>query len=176
MSNQTRLTYCTIGILLRRLQSDPNLQDITHVVVDEVHERSVDIDFLLVILKQLLKKKNNNNSNNRNKDYPFKVILMSASANAQMFGQYFQQERDNNSNNNNNNKTRNSTNNGNTRVQLLTIPGRVFPVKEYYLEDVLSMVRYHPNQMGSGKKRGNTNNNNNNEDQQENKKSYIKGN
>ena len=44
----TRLTFCTTGILLRRLESDPDLQDVTHVVVDEVHERTQDSDFLLM--------------------------------------------------------------------------------------------------------------------------------
>ena len=37
ISDATRLEYCTTGVLLRRLQSDPNLTGITHVVIDEVH-------------------------------------------------------------------------------------------------------------------------------------------
>ena len=44
----TRLTFCTTGILLRRLESDPDLDDVTHVVVDEVHERTQDSEFLLM--------------------------------------------------------------------------------------------------------------------------------
>lgn len=42
LSNSTRLTFCTTGILLRRLESDPTLPSVTHVIVDEVHERSVE--------------------------------------------------------------------------------------------------------------------------------------
>lgn len=42
MSHSTRLTFCTIGILLQRFSSDPCLKSITHVVVDEVHERSAE--------------------------------------------------------------------------------------------------------------------------------------
>lgn len=44
----------TTGVLLRRLLLDPNLSDVSHVVVDEVHERQTNTDFLIIILKQLL--------------------------------------------------------------------------------------------------------------------------
>src|ERR1700682_1873665 len=67
VSNKTRLTFVTVGILLRQLTSDTQLNDVTHVVIDEVHERSLDIDVLLLIVKRLL---------NVNKS--IKVILMSA--------------------------------------------------------------------------------------------------
>jgi ATP-dependent RNA helicase DHX57 len=39
VSRSTRLTFCTTGILLRRLAGDPELSGVTHVIVDEVHER-----------------------------------------------------------------------------------------------------------------------------------------
>jgi HrpA-like RNA helicase len=39
MSRDTRLTFCTTGILLRRLVADPTLRGVSHVVIDEVHER-----------------------------------------------------------------------------------------------------------------------------------------
>jgi len=41
----------TTGVLLRRLIGDAALAGTTHVIVDEVHERSLDSDFLLVLLK-----------------------------------------------------------------------------------------------------------------------------
>jgi hypothetical protein len=37
----TRLLFCTTGILLRRLAGDPALAGVTHVLVDEVHERTL---------------------------------------------------------------------------------------------------------------------------------------
>ncbi|KAG0001580.1 hypothetical protein BGZ79_004460 [Entomortierella chlamydospora] len=74
----TKLLFCTTGILLRRLHSDPTLQNITHVMVDEVHERSVDSDFLLIILRDLVRKR---------KD--LKLILMSATINSELFSGYF---------------------------------------------------------------------------------------
>lgn len=78
ISKATRLTFCTTGILLRRLQSDPNLANVSHIIIDEVHERSEESDFLLAILKDLLKKRKN-----------LRVILMSATLNATLFSEYF---------------------------------------------------------------------------------------
>ncbi|XP_037931792.1 uncharacterized protein LOC119666584 [Teleopsis dalmanni] len=78
ISPSTRLTFCTTGILLRRLMSDPLLDTITHIIVDEVHERSEESDFLLMILKNLLKERQD-----------LKVILMSATLNAKLFSEYF---------------------------------------------------------------------------------------
>lgn len=100
MSKKTQLRFVTAGVLLRMLQgkaqremeeedmlSDPEIQPtdssnglngITHVVVDEVHERSLDGDFLLILLKQLVKKAPN-----------IKIILMSATVDPQQFFDYF---------------------------------------------------------------------------------------
>lgn len=78
ISKATRLTFCTTGILLRRLQSDPTLSSVSHIIIDEVHERSEESDFLLAILKDLLKVRKN-----------LRVILMSATLNASLFSNYF---------------------------------------------------------------------------------------
>jgi ATP-dependent RNA helicase DHX29 len=40
-SDKTRLLFCTTGILLRKLAGDRTLNDVTHIIVDEVHERSL---------------------------------------------------------------------------------------------------------------------------------------
>lgn len=77
-SEKTRLMFCTIGTLLQRLEGDPWLEDVTHVIVDEVHERSEEINFLLMILKDALKAR---------KD--LRVLLMSATVNADLFSSYF---------------------------------------------------------------------------------------
>lgn len=78
ISSSTRLTFCTTGILLRRLYSDPMLQTVSHLIIDEVHERSEESDFLLLILKELLQKRPN-----------LKVVLMSATLNSKLFSEYF---------------------------------------------------------------------------------------
>ncbi|KAL1138333.1 hypothetical protein AAG570_008397, partial [Ranatra chinensis] len=74
----TRLLFCTTGILLRRLEGEPFLGSVTHIIVDEVHERSEESDFLLMILKDLLPKRPD-----------LKVILMSATMNTNLFRDYF---------------------------------------------------------------------------------------
>lgn len=42
------------GIVLRMLEGRESLADITHIIIDEVHERSIDSDFLLIILREIL--------------------------------------------------------------------------------------------------------------------------
>ncbi|KAK0744735.1 P-loop containing nucleoside triphosphate hydrolase protein [Apiosordaria backusii] len=74
---ETRLVYATTGIVMRMLESSNDLQEITHLVLDEVHERSIDSDFLLIVLKKLLV---------RRKD--LKVVLMSATVDAERFSKY----------------------------------------------------------------------------------------
>uniref|UniRef100_A0A3B5AB72 RNA helicase n=1 Tax=Stegastes partitus TaxID=144197 RepID=A0A3B5AB72_9TELE len=82
MENQsgdwTRLLYCTTGVLLRKLQHDRHLSSLTHIIVDEVHERSVQSDFLLTILKDVVMKRSD-----------LQLILMSATVDCHKFSNYF---------------------------------------------------------------------------------------
>ncbi|KAK4480869.1 hypothetical protein RD792_011721 [Penstemon davidsonii] len=106
-SAQTRLLFCTTGVLLRQLVQDPNLTGITHLLVDEIHERGMNEDFLLIILRDILPRRPD-----------LRLILMSATINADLFSKYF----------------------GNAPT--IHIPGLTFPVKEFYLEDILEKTRY----------------------------------
>jgi ATP-dependent RNA helicase DHX29 len=76
-SRETRLIYATTGIVLRMLEGSTDLSEITHLVLDEVHERSIDSDFLLIVLKKLMEKR---------KD--LRVVLMSATVDAEKFARY----------------------------------------------------------------------------------------
>ena len=76
---RTALTLCTTGVALRRLQGD-GLEGVTHVVVDEVHERSLESDFLLLALAQLLKTRTD-----------LKIVLMSATMPGMAVQKYFGQ-------------------------------------------------------------------------------------
>ncbi|PPQ72027.1 hypothetical protein CVT24_008079 [Panaeolus cyanescens] len=78
MSRTTRLAYVTNGIALRMFEGDSALDEFTHIIVDEVHERGVDSDFLLIVLKTLLR------TNQR-----IKIVLMSATVDADKISSYF---------------------------------------------------------------------------------------
>ena len=57
-AKMAKITFCTTGVVLRRLASggDADLEGVSHIIVDEVHERSVDGDFLLLQLREVLKR------------------------------------------------------------------------------------------------------------------------
>lgn len=114
----TKITFVTTGVLLRRLQTSGGgaddviaaLADVSHVVVDEVHERSLDTDFLLVLLRQILRKR---------KD--LRVILMSATLDADVFEAYFKEV---------------------GPVGRVEIQGRTHPVHDLYMDDVVHLTGF----------------------------------
>ncbi len=71
----------TDGILLAETQTDPLLKGYDTIIIDEAHERSLNIDFLLGYLKQLLPRRPD-----------LKVIITSATIDAQRFARHFAQE------------------------------------------------------------------------------------
>lgn len=75
---ETRLVYATTGIVMRMLESSDDLREVTHLVLDEVHERSIESDFLLIVLRKLLARRPT-----------LRVILMSATVDAAKFSNYF---------------------------------------------------------------------------------------
>ena len=76
-SDDTRLLFCTTGVLLRRLANDAELSGVSHIIVDEIHERGINEDFLLIILKDLIVR-----------NPTITIILMSATLNAARFSEY----------------------------------------------------------------------------------------
>ncbi|EED21824.1 ATP dependent RNA helicase, putative [Talaromyces stipitatus ATCC 10500] len=77
ISQSTRLIFATTGVVVRMLERPNEMQDITHIVLDEVHERSIDSDFLLIVLRRLLAQRPE-----------LKVVLMSATVDAKKFANY----------------------------------------------------------------------------------------
>ena len=78
--NVGSITFCTTGMVLQKLQTNPELSNVSHIILDEVHERDLHTDVLLGILKNILK--------TRSKTNPLKVIAMSASLDISMFQKY----------------------------------------------------------------------------------------
>lgn len=74
----TRIKLMTDGILLAESQTDPNFNRYEVIIIDEAHERSLNIDFLLGMLKRVL---------GRRKD--LKLIITSATIDAQKFAEHF---------------------------------------------------------------------------------------
>ena len=74
----TKIKIMTDGILLQEMKLDPWMRKYSVVMVDEAHERSLNIDFVLGLLKRVLAER---------KD--FKVIVSSATMNAEAFSTYF---------------------------------------------------------------------------------------
>jgi pre-mRNA-splicing factor ATP-dependent RNA helicase DHX15/PRP43 len=75
---KSNLLYATDGTLVAQLMNDPELKQYDGVALDEVHERKVQIDFLLYLLKQVLRKRPE-----------FKLLLMSATVDETIFKSYF---------------------------------------------------------------------------------------
>jgi len=77
-NQETRIKIMTDGILLQEMKLDPWLSKYSVLMIDEAHERSLNIDFVLGLVKRVLKER---------KD--FRVIVSSATMNTQVFSEYF---------------------------------------------------------------------------------------
>jgi len=109
-NDSTQLLFCTAGVLLRKLKHSPELQNVTHVILDEAHERTMDADLLFALLRDVLSVR---------KD--LKVILMSATLNAAEFLSYFKK-----------------SDGGN--FPSISVSGRTFPVETVFLEEAVLMT------------------------------------
>ncbi|XVF60717.1 hypothetical protein PTKIN_Ptkin08bG0070700 [Pterospermum kingtungense] len=104
------IIFCTNGVLLRVLVSNSrskrqDISDMTHIIMDEIHERDCFCDFMLAIIRDLLP------------SYPhLRLVLMSATLDAERFSQYF------------------------GGCPIIRVPGFTYPVKSFYLGDVLSIL------------------------------------
>ncbi len=74
----TRIKVMTDGILLQEIKADYRLSQYSVIMVDEAHERSLNIDFILGLLKRVLEERPE-----------FKVIISSATINPDIFSEYF---------------------------------------------------------------------------------------
>lgn len=75
----TRLLFCTTGVIIEKLIQEKHMVNYTHVILDEVHEREIDQDLLMIIVKDFLMLNSKST----------KVILMSATFSPKAFVDYF---------------------------------------------------------------------------------------
>ncbi|KAK0456451.1 P-loop containing nucleoside triphosphate hydrolase protein [Armillaria borealis] len=84
-TRNTRLAFVTNGIALRMLEGGTGqggqgtaFDELTHIIIDEVHERTIESDFLLIVLKSLLQQRSD-----------LRVVLMSATVDAVKISEFF---------------------------------------------------------------------------------------
>jgi HrpA-like RNA helicase len=78
VSSSTAIKFMTSGILLREMETDPLLKKYSVIIIDEAHERSLEIDLLLGLLKRLLTQRPD-----------LRIVVMSATIAAEKFVDFF---------------------------------------------------------------------------------------
>jgi ATP-dependent RNA helicase DHR2 len=114
----TRIKFLTEGMLLQELLRDPHLKQYSAIIVDEIHERSVDVDLLSGFLKQIL-----SGDKAGRGGIPLKVVIMSATANVEKIRRFFSHTKPHDSDSGPVLEAR-----SNTSTEFLQIEGRQFPV------------------------------------------------
>lgn len=105
----SKIKFLTEGTLLQELLRDPYLRQYSAIIVDEIHERSLDVDLLVGFLKQILSAGTENRGG-----IPLKVIIMSATADVDVIKGFFEDD--------------SVTEQTKSNVEFLRIKGRQFPV------------------------------------------------
>lgn len=115
-STKTKLRIVTDGILLAQIQRDPLLTRYDTIIIDEAHERSLNIDFLLGYLTTLLPKRQD-----------LKLIITSATIDSAKFRNHFEEAL-------------------HIKVPVIEVSGRTYPVKVLYepLGSAPSLMKHVP--------------------------------
>ena len=82
-SDKTILLYSTDGSIISMIKKDPYILDIDILIIDEAHERKIQIDLLLYLIKKAITERKNKNLK------PLKLIIMSATINPELFENYY---------------------------------------------------------------------------------------
>ncbi|XP_078132966.1 ATP-dependent RNA helicase TDRD9 isoform X2 [Sander vitreus] len=114
----------TTGVLLQKLVSAKCLTEYSHIFIDEVHERTEEMDFLLLVLRKLL---------HSNSCY-VKIILMSATINCRQFAEYF------------GTPIRGKMN----PAYVFEVEGAPYAIEEFYLDDLQKLFPYRVESPSSG--------------------------
>ena len=136
------ILYLTTGMLIRQMHSDRELSGYSHIILDEVHERNLETDVSMILLRELLQRYDPpcfwTTGNPFISRPTLKLILASATLQADRIHQYF------------------SASafeiylwsimyifflimTINITAKILTVPGKSYSVKPYFLEDLQDM-------------------------------------
>lgn len=119
VSEDTRITYCTTGVLLEKLIQTKGMGMYTHIILDEIHERDEDMEFLLIAIKRNLVAN----------PFSTKIILMSATIDTNQFAKYFRLP---------------SPTGGMKNAPMLSLTGRrQHDIFLYYLDDLIRVEGVH---------------------------------
>lgn len=111
-SSRTVIKYCTDGLLLRETMSDPLLSKYGVILVDEAHERSLQSDLMLGLLKKIQRKRSD-----------LRIIVTSATVDANAIKEFFET-----------NKNENKEDRSKDTACIVSVQGKVHPVDILYLE------------------------------------------
>lgn len=111
-SSKTVIKYCTDGLLLRETMSDPLLSKYSVILVDEAHERSLQSDLILGLLKKIQKKRND-----------LRIIVTSATVDAAAIKEFFES-----------NTGAHKADPSKDTACIISVQGRVHPVDILYLQ------------------------------------------
>jgi ATP-dependent RNA helicase DDX35 len=113
----TRVKFVTDGLLIREMMQNPLLPQYSVIILDEVHERNVNTDIILGLLKKIMKKRED-----------LKIIVCSATVDAEEIKLYF----DEGSAKTDKRKKENSTS---LSTAIISVEGRYYPIEINYLNE-----------------------------------------
>ena len=105
VKKETALNFMTDGIMLRKIMEYPLLEHYDAVMVDEAHERSLNIDITMGLLRQAQQKRKEAGLT------PLKIVISSATIEKEKFAKYFETE------------------------AVMEVEGKMFPVEEFYMDN-----------------------------------------
>uniref|UniRef100_A0A1I8BCP8 RNA helicase n=1 Tax=Meloidogyne hapla TaxID=6305 RepID=A0A1I8BCP8_MELHA len=108
ISDKTKIKFVTDGLLLRELMSDPLLEAYSVVIIDEAHERSVNSDLVIGLLRKIIAIRDD-----------LRIIVSSATIEAELFRDFFELNEDYKQPDKN-------------TAAIISVEGRMFPVSVFY--------------------------------------------
>jgi ATP-dependent RNA helicase DDX35 len=114
--NVTRIKFVTDGLLIREMMQNPLLPQYSVIILDEVHERNVNTDIIIGLLKKIMKKRDD-----------LRIIVCSATVDAEEIKLYFDEGK--------NKKSKKNSDETNLSTAIVSVEGRYYPIEISYLSE-----------------------------------------